>query len=100
MLTLAAIAGVAACGGATGGDTDTMDREVFVQTYVDLRVSALETDSQRLATPAREAILSEHGVTAEELTRFADANAADLEFMREVWNEIELRMDQPPADSR
>jgi hypothetical protein len=100
MLTLAAIAGVAACGGATGANTDTMDREVFVQTYVDLRVSALETDSQRLATPAREAILAEHGVTAEELKGFADAHAADLDFMREVWNEIELRMDQPPADSR
>jgi len=100
MLTLAAIAGVAACGGATGGNTDPIDREVFVQTYVDLRVSALETDTLRLATPDREAILAENGVTAEELTRFADAHAADLDFMRDVWNEIELRMDQTPPDSR
>jgi hypothetical protein len=86
-----------ACGSGTGGSPDTIDSEVFIQTFVDLRISALDTDSQRIAPLDREAILSEHSVTADDLTQFATTHGDDLEFMREVWNEVELRMDRMPA---
>ena len=87
---LAALVIVAAC----AGGAETIDRDVFVATYVDLRVAALETDSARLAEGDREAILARHGVTEEELTTFAEVHAADLEFMRDVWADVEAAMDR------
>lgn len=88
---------VVACGPAP--EEQTIDRETFIQTYVDLRVAALDTDTQRLAEPDREAILTRHGVTAEDLMRFAQVHAPELEYMRDVWNEIELRLDRTPPSS-
>lgn len=79
-----------ACGGSAG---ESIDREVFIATYVDLRMAALETDSARLADADRDEILSRHGVTGEDLIQFADLHAEELEYMREVWNEVELRLD-------
>ncbi|MDA0329812.1 MAG: hypothetical protein O2958_12490 [Gemmatimonadetes bacterium] len=90
---------VISCGRTPPGG-DPIEQEVFIQTYVDLRVAALDTDSQRLAAADREAILARHSVTAFDLTYFADVHASDLEFMRDVWNEVELRMDRPPEVSR
>ena len=79
---------------------DTIDREVFIATYVDLRVAALDTDSARIATVERDAVLERHGVTADDLTTFAEVHADDLDFMRDVWNEVEVRMDvDTPAEA-
>ena len=96
-LTTVVLAVAAACswGDTNGGSS--IDAEVFIQTFVDLRISALDTDSQRLAPIDREAILAEHSVTQADLTHFADAHGDDLDFMRDVWNEVELRMDRMPA---
>lgn len=88
------LVGTVAC---SGGAVDTIDREVFITTYVDLRMAALETDSARIATSDRDEILQRNGVTAEDLTSFAELHAADLDFMRDVWNEVELRMDVDPG---
>lgn len=85
-----------ACG---GGTVETIDREVFIATYVDLRMAALETDSARVAPNERDAILQRHGVSADDLTTFAEVHADDLDFMRDVWNEVELRMDVEPDGS-
>jgi len=98
-LTLMLLVTVISCGRTPPGG-DPIEQEVFIQTYVDLRVAALDTDSQRLAAADREAILARHSVTAFDLTYFADVHASDLEFMRDVWNEVELRMDRPPEVSR
>lgn len=84
-----------ACGGPSA---DTIDREVFIATYVDLRVAALDTDTAKVGTEEREEVLRRHGVTAEDLTTFAEVHATDLEFMRDVWNEVELRLDRAPED--
>jgi hypothetical protein len=81
----------------SGSAVDTIDREVFITTYVDLRMAALETDSARIAASDRDEILQRNGVTAEDLTSFAELHADDLDFMREVWNEVELRMDVEPG---
>jgi len=84
--------GSTACG--PGGREDSMDRELFVATYVDLRITASETDSLRLGDSGREEILTRHGVSAAELSYFAETHAKDLGFMREVWNEVEIRLDR------
>lgn len=94
---LTAIAVTVACSG--GPTENAIDREVFIATYVDLRISALETDSVRLGDAERTEILARHGVTEDELVAFTQAHADRLEFMREVWNEIEVRMDREPGDN-
>ena len=88
---------VIATAACSGGAVDTIDREVFITTYVDLRMAALETDSARISQEARDEILQRNGVTADDLTTFAELHADDLDYMREVWNEVELRMDVDPA---
>lgn len=92
---LVALSAVTACGGSA--PEDTIERETFIQAYVDLRVAALDTDSSRLADADRERVLSAHGISADDLLDFARVHAADLDYMREVWNEVELRLDQSPA---
>ena len=93
----ASLVALAACG--TPSD-DAIDRGVFIDTYVALRVAALETDSQRIATTDRESILADHRVAEGDLDYFAEAHAGDLDFMRDVWHDVELRMDRTASDSR
>jgi hypothetical protein len=93
----ASLALAAACGG--GRDADTIDRDVFIAAYVDLRVAALDTDSARIAAADRDGILARHGVTEEDLTRFAELHAEDLDFMRDVWTDVEAAMDREPPGS-
>lgn len=76
--------------------TDVIDRDVFIATYVDLRTAALDTDTMRLSDQDRSAVLARHGVTADELVRFAQVHGGDLEFMRDVWNDVELALDRTP----
>lgn len=90
-------ASLLALGGCGAAESDAIDRELFVQTYVDLRVAAIEADSQRIGEPEREAILARNGVTTDDLLHFAEVYADDLDFMRDVWNDVELRMDRPPG---
>ena len=85
--------GTLAC---SGGTADSIDREVFIATYVDLRMAALETDSARIGTAERDEILQRHGVSADDMKTFTEVHAGDLEFMRDVWNEVEVRMDVEP----
>jgi len=88
-----------AVAGALGCDSsaqDAIERDVFIATYVDLRIAASETDSLRIGDVERTEVLARHGVTGDELTHFADVYADDLEFMREVWNEVEVQLDHEP----
>ena len=72
----------------------TIDRDTFVHTYANLRIAAVETDSGRIAFDVRDSILEAFEVTEEDLTRFAEVHADNLEFMRDVWNDVELLMDR------
>ena len=89
-----------ACSNATADDV--IDREAFIQTYVDLRVAALKTEAQRLSDEERAEVLTRTGVTADDLVRFAEVHGRDLDFMRDVWNDVELRMDAllPDTEAR
>lgn len=92
---------VASCGGDTSGParSDVIDRQTFVDTYVDLRLAAIETPEFRVSPQARDEILARHGVDAEDLVRFADAYGRDLELMNEVWTEIEARVQESSGDA-
>ena len=93
LATLATLATLGGCG--SSGPPDVIDRETFVDAYVGLRVAALDTDSGRVSVSDREAILSDLGIAEQDLLEFVEVHAGDLEFMREVWNEVELRLDRP-----
>ena len=89
---------IAGCG--SGDDfEDTITREAFIEAYVDLRMSALDSEDQRVDSIARSEILGAHGVTADDLTHFADVHGPRLEFMRDVWADIEVRLDQTPSSN-
>lgn len=83
-----------ACGGDAQGPVpaDVIDREVFIETYVDLRVAAVAADAFRVSAEQRAEILARHGIDGDDLVRFADAHGRDLDYMNEVWTEIETRI--------
>lgn len=81
------------CGNGAGPEPEVIDRETFVATYVDLRAAALSTADGRITPERREEILRAHGVTEEDLLAFAEVHGRDVEYMAEVWSEIEQRLD-------
>ena len=84
----------AACVGDAQGPVpaDVIDRETFIETYVDLRVAAVTSTEFRVSAEQRAEILARHGVDGEGLLRFADAYGRDLDYMNEVWAEVEARI--------
>lgn len=72
---------------------ETIDREVFVQTYLDLRVTALETEEGTVTPEQRAEVLAEHGVTEEDLIEFARVHGSDPVYIEDVWNEVKQRID-------
>ena len=92
-----------ACGGEPESETvGTISREVFVDTYVQLRMTALHSPDGRVGPAARDEILGDKGVTEAELMEFVDAHGLRVQFMVDVWAEIDdslryLRtQDRPP----
>lgn len=83
---------VALPGCGSGPAASTMDRETFIDVYVELRVAALGHDDATVTPGERERILASHGVAAEDLVTFAEVHGRDPAFMRDVWNEIEDRL--------
>ena len=74
---------------------DTISREVFVETYVALRVAELtESGDDGISAEARERVLAGKGVTEEELLTFADVRGPDVNFMEQLWDDIEERLEE------
>lgn len=103
-----ALAGVllfAACGekGAPAIDTEGLiDRELFVQTYVELRMESFDNTPKIITIGERDAILDERGVSEEELRLFLEVRGSDVAFMKDLWAEIEaqiLSLLSPEGDS-
>ena len=76
-----------------------IDRETFIATYVDVRAETLNRAELNLSSEERDSVLSIHGVDAESLLAFVDAYGRDLDYMNEVWAEIESRLEARPAAS-
>lgn len=85
-----AILTVPAC---TPETVDTVDRETFIRVYLELRAAALDAEDATLVQADRDRILEKYGITAEDMVAFADAHGSDVAFMRDLWNEIETRLD-------
>jgi len=98
---LALLVALAACGDADGGaPTNVIDREAFVSTYVELRVAALHAPDLELSDQQRADILARHGVDEADLLEFADVHGRDIQYMSDVWNEIDglIQSANHPAD--
>lgn len=88
---------LAACGddGAAPAarERETISREVFVETYVDLRLTALRSGREQVDPAAREEVLARQGVTEDDLLTFVEVHGERVHFMNGVWDEIEARID-------
>ena len=81
------------CGdGATDVTGDTAGRETFIGAYLALRSEAMSSGSTEMEDRVRDSILTIYDVTAQELLDFIDTHGEDVEFMRDLWTEIETRM--------
>jgi hypothetical protein len=92
---LAFALGIFACGGEPTASADEagLDRETFIATYVDLRVAVGRQGTHELTDAERTRILADHSVTEAELLDFVEIHGTDVAFMRDVWDEVEARMD-------
>lgn len=79
-----------ACGGEPAPEAaETIPRDVFVGTYVELRLSALRSPDGRVSPEARAEILEAKGVSEADLLEFVDVYGARVPFIVEVWAEID-----------
>jgi hypothetical protein len=92
LLALAAVLWGCGGGGATPAST-TISKDKFVTTYVKLREAAATVDSAGLDS-ARAAILRQAGVTQKDMLAFADVHGRDVAFMKDVWDEVEHRLEE------
>ncbi len=95
-LRVGALPALLACACSSGDPAaaiETIGRDLFIETYVDLRATALESEDRVLTDEARTEVLARHGVTEESLLTFTDVHGRDVELMSEVWAEVELRLD-------
>ena len=94
-LTLGILLSSLACGGSQSKlpEGDLIEPEDFIETYVDLRAAALITEHGQVTEAGRSEVLDRHGISEEDLISFAETYGEDLTFMQEIWNEIELRLE-------
>ena len=92
-----------ACGGEQAPEAaGTIPRDVFVGTYVELRMAALHSPDGRVSPEAKAQILEARGITEDDLLDYIDVNGVRVQFMVEVWAEIDdtlrvLRTEDEPA---
>ncbi len=69
-----------------------VDRDTFVEVYVELRLAALEWESGRVPEAERDRILAEHGVSEDDLREFIEVHGRNVPFMNDVWHEVSDRI--------
>jgi len=70
-----------------------IDRETFIEAYVDLRVATIEGSDLALPVEERDSVLAEHGVSADDLTAFVEAYGRYLDYMSSLWSDVEARLE-------
>jgi hypothetical protein len=91
---------IVVCTNCSRGDAapqETIDRETFVATYVDLRRAMFVSPQQTISDADRELVLRQNAVSEDELIAFADAWGGDASYMTDVWEEVGARLDRPVA---
>jgi hypothetical protein len=88
-----------ACGGGSTVPVveGVIDRETFIETYVDIRAETVQRAEIALPDEERDRILALHGVDAESLLSFVEAYGRELDFMNEIWAEVDRRLEARPA---
>lgn len=86
------LASVVGCGDSEPVYEAPVDRETFIATYVDLRLSALGTPDGVISEAERTRVLGEHGVTGDDLEGFAQAWGSDPAAMKAIWEEVQRRL--------
>ncbi len=81
---------------------DTGQREAFIAAFLDLRMAALTSGSADLTDEVRDSVLAISNVTEQDLLDFIDTHGEDVEFMRDLWTELETllteRLEQNARD--
>ena len=101
--TWAVLAAVLAACGTTDAPPvveGVIDRESFIQVYVDLRDAAVRSPGLTISDEARRDVLTRHGVEEDDLLAFVEAYGRDLDYMNELWAEIERRIEALPPVPR
>ena len=93
LLTLCAVPLLAGCGNSDEEIEGIITREEFVQAYSELRVSALRAEDGKIALEERDRILAERSLTPEDLIEFVEAHGRDMDFMQEVWEEVDQNLE-------
>ena len=84
---------VTSCGrGTAEPSVETMDREAFIATYVDLRSAALTTTALSITPAERDSVLTLHEVSEADLLLFVEVHGRDAVLMQDLWNEVEARI--------
>jgi hypothetical protein len=73
-------------------ETVAMDRERFIATYVEVRATALRNPGGQITPAQKEEILARNGVTEDQLLEFAEVHGRDVDYMAQVWGEVERRL--------
>jgi hypothetical protein len=79
---------------------DALDRETFIEVWVELRSAAAGTTGA-VSDRDRARILEARGVSEDELVRFVEVHGDESEYMSALWNEVLERLEQgaPPPDT-
>ena len=81
------------CGrGTAEPSVETVDRETFVATYVDLRSVALGNAGLAISPAERDSVLRLHDVSEDDLLLFVEVHGRDAVLMQDLWNEVEARI--------
>ena len=78
----------------TGSRAEVQERERFISAYVDLRIWSLRMRTTQIGDAVRDSLLAAHDVTEDEFVHFVDTHGTDVEFMRDVWSDIETRISE------
>ena len=83
-----------ACGGegSLEGNGETISRDRFMETYVELRTMALQSTQSEISLADRNEILESQGVTEEDLLAFVEYWGADGEVMLGIWEDLDSIM--------
>ena len=68
---------------------EAIDRQTFIEVYVNLRNLALRKANGTVNATERDSVLALHEVAEDDLRLFLEVHHGDAEFMRDLWNEAE-----------
>lgn len=87
---------VALCAGCNRTDAGTgLSQTRFIDVVVELRRAALSLPEPAAFAARKQQILSDAGVTEEELRAYITAHERDLSHMAAVWESINVRLADP-----